>query len=224
MAVPIKLVFEVPNRLPLDGCIPAHTAPFDFSIVVVAPSKVLKITAPDESRHNMWLTALQYLVDATKKVDDKGWPDVLAARLALLTQPLDDMFNTSKPLPRPIDEPRADLTINKPLPPSPPRSATASTAMRPPSVPRFPQHAREVSGGLSTTAESEAMAPSEAGSRKAASSVRSQRVEPYSPSDKQISEPRQSGQDDAHRGEERDDDNDTDVGQMDALLDRLPGM
>lgn len=195
--------------------------------MVVAPSKVLKVTAPDESRHNMWLTALQFLVDATKKVDDNGWPDVLAARLALLTSPLDDLFNTSKPLPTPIDETRTNLVTNKPLPPSPPRSATVSAAMRPPSVPRFPHHAREVSAGLSTTAESEAMAPSENGSKVAASSVRSQRAEPYTPSDdRKPSELRQSTQDETRRGKEpeHDEDNDTDVGQMDALLDRLPGM
>lgn len=199
LIVPIKLVFEVPNRLPIDGCIPAHNAPFDFSIVVVAPSKVLKVTAPDESRHNMWLTSLQYLVDSTKKVDARAWPDVLAARLALLTSPIGDMF-TSKPLPTPADEEPSSV-LDKPLPPSPPR-----TIMRPPSVPRFPEHARHISAGLSTTAES-GLAPSEAGSKVV--SVRSQQVEPCTP----VDDTRQ-----------RDDDTETGVDQMDALLDRLPGM
>jgi hypothetical protein len=226
--VPIKLVFEVPNRLPLDGCIPAQNAPFDFSIVVVAPSKVLKVTAPDESRHNMWLTALQYLVDSTKKVDDKAWPDVLAARLALLTSQVEDMF---KELPTPQEdqdqEQETEVRIyDKPLPPSPPTSE-GPAIMRAPSVPRFPppQHGRQVSTGLSTTADSDAFAPSGPGSIKSqraeALSIRSQQAEPYTPSDeKRPSESRHGGI------RKKEDDADTDVDQMDALLDRMssPGM
>ncbi|ETN41259.1 uncharacterized protein HMPREF1541_03194 [Cyphellophora europaea CBS 101466] len=225
--VPIKLVFEVPNRIPLDGCIPTHAAPYDYSIVVVAPSKVLKITAPDDTRHNMWLTALQYLVDATKKVNNDTWPDVLATRLALLTQPVEDLFATDKPLPTPRsrqeDHPdaRASVATDKPLPPSPPRIATASTAMKPPSVPRFVQHGREQSAGLSTTAETEAFGRTSESSKGVAASVRSQQAEPFTPYDeKPVSEPRESMQQETGH----DTDTETDVGQMDAILDRLPGM
>ncbi|RMZ90839.1 hypothetical protein DV736_g1928, partial [Chaetothyriales sp. CBS 134916] len=82
--VPIKLVFEVSNRLVVDGCIPAHAMPHNESIVVVAPLQVLKITAPDETRHALWMTALQYLVDS-KNIPAHAWPDVLATRLSPLS-------------------------------------------------------------------------------------------------------------------------------------------
>ncbi|KPI34889.1 uncharacterized protein AB675_2275 [Cyphellophora attinorum] len=177
IVVPIKLVFEVPNRLAIDGCIPAHTMPYDYSIVVVAPSKVIKVTAPDEARHNAWLTALQYLVDATKKVTPESWPDVLAARLALLTQPTEALFGKESEIPSRAGTP---FIADKPLPPSPPpETSDQPPSMVPPSIPRLPFHARDNSNALSSMPDS-ADSLSDAGS-KAASSARSQRVEPYTP-------------------------------------------
>ncbi|RMD43292.1 hypothetical protein DV735_g1831, partial [Chaetothyriales sp. CBS 134920] len=94
--VPIKLVFEVSNRLVVDGCIPVHAMPHTESIVVVAPLQVLKITAPDETRHALWMTALQYLVDS-KKVPAQAWPDVLAARLSPLSPSGDGVIKSIRP-------------------------------------------------------------------------------------------------------------------------------
>jgi hypothetical protein len=223
-------VFEVPNRLPLDGCIPAHAAPFDYSIVVVAPSKTIKMTAPDENRHNMWLTALQYLVDSTRKVDDASWPDVLAARLALLTHQISPMFDEPLAAARPstATDRRVQSATDKPLPPSPRDADVVSPIMRAPSVPRFSIHAREDSGGHSTTADSEALGHLSDRGSKAASSIRSQKAEPYTPSDEQQqSNPRagpSSLKQPTYQTKHERSWSDHTTEQMDAVLDRLPGM
>lgn len=228
--MPIKLVFEVPNRIPLDGCIPAYAAPFDYSIVIVAPSKVLKITAPDETRHNMWLTALQYLVDSTRKVDDASWPDVLAARLALLTQPMGALFDKPLPSPTAFEAPREPATssMDKPLPPSPRDKAVISPIMRAPSVPRFSAHARDDSAAHSSAANSDAFGPVSEAPSKQESSFRSQNAEPYTPSDDQQGSTKhapsgaQARQQPHHQHDRSLSDPATE--QMDAILDRLPGM
>ncbi|RMZ79660.1 hypothetical protein DV738_g3157, partial [Chaetothyriales sp. CBS 135597] len=167
--VPIKLVFEVSNRLVADGCIPVHALPHNESIVVVAPLQVLKITAPDETRHALWMTALQYLVDS-KKIPAQAWPDVLAARLSPLSSTGDGVTKSIRPplLPvLPLRSPARTLGVagaatvtaetavpgvvnaSKPLPPTPSSVAaaaaglyqagaqTSSTAMTPPTVPRY---------------------------------------------------------------------------------------
>ncbi|RMZ84075.1 hypothetical protein DV737_g1295, partial [Chaetothyriales sp. CBS 132003] len=109
--VPIKLVFEVSNRLVVDGCIPAHAMPHNESIVVVAPLQVLKITAPDETRHALWMTALQYLVDS-KNIPAHAWPDVLAARLSPLSSVGGAVVKPIRPslLPVPVRTPVGTLS------------------------------------------------------------------------------------------------------------------
>lgn len=209
MTVPIKLVFEIPNRLALDGCIPAPSMPFDYSIVVVAPSKVIKVTAPDELRHSQWLTALQYLVDSHKHVDLEAWPEVLAARLAYLTQPIEAVFGKDSVLPSRAATP---YITDKPLPPSPPNERSVPTSMLPPSIPRLPyQHTRDKSTGLSTMPDSDDV--SDYGS-KAASSLKSQKVEPYTPP---LPEPKDKMTAKHVHGHI----NETAVDHMDALVSRL---
>ena len=149
--------------------------PYNYSLVVVAPSKMIKLTAPDEMRHNQWLTALQYLVESNKKVTTEAWPDILAARLAYLTQPMEELFDEQMDV-----HSRAGTPVigEKPLPPSPPPERTSVPAsMVPPPVPRFPHHIRDQSAGLSTMPDSDY---SDRGS-KAGSSIKSQRAEPYTP-------------------------------------------
>jgi hypothetical protein len=150
--VPIKLVFETSNRLILDGCLPSQATTYDRSIVIVAPQKVVKVTAPDETRHALWLSALRYLVDSTRKVTADAWPELLAARLASLDT---SQYNLASQRTRlesrvtasgsatasgaiPSISHQPGVQGDKPLPPSPPRMLqTASSAMTPPAVPRF---------------------------------------------------------------------------------------
>ena len=156
--------------------------PHDSSIVIVAPQKVLKITAPDETRHALWLTALQYIVDSTKKVNANAWPDVLAARLMSLNPLLGGRKTGAASVPPPNTRLGVSLFADKPLPPSPPRLATASTVMTPPAVPRFSHHAQKESEGAMTTAESEGSMPGPAPSSKRSHSFKSENVELYTSS------------------------------------------
>jgi Meiotic cell cortex C-terminal pleckstrin homology len=226
--VPIKLVFEVSNRLVLDGCIPPHAMPHDRSIVVVAPQKVLKITAPDSIRHSLWLTGLQYLVDSTKKVNNADWPDVLAARLASLNPLLDANNERPVPVKLPVTVPSRDTALKspffvteKPLPPSPPRLETASTMMimTPPVVPRFSHHAQQPSEGVSSSvAESEGFVAEGAATSKRSESFKSKHVEPYTPSDQKHTPNTHTEEDPAPADDPSDE---LAVDQMEMLVDRL---
>lgn len=199
----MKLVFEIPNRLATEGCIPAHVMPYHYSIVVVAPSKVIKVTAPDELRHSQWLTALQYLVDSTKKVTEESWPDVLAARLAFLTQPMDASFDEQRDeIPTRAGTP---FIADKPLP-EPPEERSTITSMVPPPVPRYTQHARE------TSDESGPFSPISEYSKETRS-IKSHRNEQYTLTEPKGKEPVAAEPDGVQ--------DDLAVDQMEAILSRL---
>ena len=82
--VPVQLVFETSSNALFQDCLPNHLIPFKRSIVIVAPSRIVKITAPDEERHRLWLTALRYIAESTVKLDEETWATELRARFELL--------------------------------------------------------------------------------------------------------------------------------------------
>lgn len=163
--VPVNLVFETSSNALFNDCLPTHLIPFKRAIVIVAPQRVVKLTAPDEERHRMWLTALRYIADSTVKLDEEQWAAELRARFEVL-----GVGDLSFP---DIDAHAAGAILDlrgtqtkhnssnffeeKPLPPSPPRSmisrSTKGSAITPPAVPRWFRHGKKRSEGVSTTAD-----------------------------------------------------------------------
>ena len=151
-SVPIDLVFESPANVQLE-ILPNHLIPFNKSIVILARQRIVKVTAPDEERHKLWLTALRYISESTVKLDDDRWATEMRARFEVLTS---DLSIPERPLTPPLDEKvirrdfvdrpdhRSGFFEEKPLPPSPPESF-----MRPPVVPRIPSNILTSSGALS---------------------------------------------------------------------------
>ena len=196
-----------------------NTLPHDQSIVIVSPQKVLKITAPDETRHVLWLTALQFLVDSIKKVDDSNWPDVLAARLASMNSLIDTSIERRRVSTAPSRDnvQHVSHVTDKPLPPTPPVLATRSTVMTPPSVPSFSRHARQPSEGASSNTESQISVQSAAVSR-VSSSFKSENLEPHS---RPAIEPEPADADEQHHTSAEVPFNELGVDQIESLVDRL---
>jgi hypothetical protein len=148
--VPVNLVFETAANALFDNCLPTQLIPFKRSIVIVAPERIVKVTAPDEERHRMWLTALRYIAESTVKLDEDRWAAELRARFEVLSAT--DLSFPSEyearaaggllPPPTNLTTARAvspNLFEEKPLPPSPPRSTISRSthAITPPAVPRW---------------------------------------------------------------------------------------
>ena len=163
--VPINLVFETSANALFIDCLPTHLIPFKRAIVIVAPQRVVKLTAPDEERHRMWLTALRYIADSTVKLGETQWAAELRARFEVLSVgdlsfpdiyphaagTILDLQGTQ------TEHDSSNFFEEKPLPPSPPRStlsrSTKASAMTPPIVPRWFRHSKKRSEGMSTTAD-----------------------------------------------------------------------
>lgn len=178
LLVPVNLVFETTANALFFECLPTHLIPFKRSIVIVAPQRIVKLTAPDELRHRMWLTALRYIANSTVQMDEEKWASELRARFEALSAselsfPPDDILGAGG-LIDDFDRTKTGRTQipsnffeEKPLPPSPPRSTvqrsrseTESTpAITPPAVPRW-QHGKQRSEGVSTVEESDFRLPS----------------------------------------------------------------
>ena len=163
--VPVNLVFETSANALFEDCLPTNLVPFKRAIVIVAPQLVVKLTAPDEERHRMWLTALRYIADSTVKLDEEQWAAELRARFEVLSigdlsfpdinpqaaGAIVDLQGTQ------TKHDSSNIFEEKPLPPSPPRStlshSTKASAITPPAVPRWFRHSKKRSEGVSTTAD-----------------------------------------------------------------------
>ena len=163
--VPVNLVFETASNALFEDCLPTQLIPFKRSIVIVAPSRIVKITAPDEERHRLWLTALRYIAESTVKLDEERWAAELRARFEILNAgdlSFPDIYPRAAganlpPPDRQSEQASPGFFEEKPLPPSPPRStlsrSTNTPAITPPAVPRWMKHGKQRSEGISTTAD-----------------------------------------------------------------------
>jgi hypothetical protein len=171
----VDLVFETTANALFFDCLPTHQIPFKRSIVIVAPQRIVKLTAPDELRHRMWLTALRYISNSTVKMDEEKWATELRARFEALSASelsfppdldalgaggiLEDFDGSHEKRQKHVS---SNFFEEKPLPPSPPRSTyqhsrtgTESTpAITPPAVPRW-KHGKQRSEGVSTIADTD---------------------------------------------------------------------
>lgn len=157
----VDLVFESPANALLESCLPHHLQPFTKSIVILTRQRIVKVTAPDEERHRLWMTALRYISESTVKLDEVNWAKDLRARFDVLAEdlsiPSETMLQEKLAMAYRDFEPRKEhMSMNffqeKALPPSPPRSM-----MTPPAVPRIPSNILEASGALSVRHDSDSM-------------------------------------------------------------------